>query len=150
MSLLAAREELGEIWRDRDVKKGKRELAALGEFARDLTEFATTGGFDPLVGREEEIDRIVQILLRRTKNNPVLLGEPGVGKTAIVEGLAQRIASGRVPVQLADRRILALDLPLVVAGTKYRGQFRGAPQSDPQGTSREPPRSSSSSTSSTC
>jgi len=123
MSLLAAREELGEIWRDRDVKKGKRELAALGEFARDLTEFATTGGFDPLVGREEEIDRIVQILLRRTKNNPVLLGEPGVGKTAIVEGLAQRIASGRVPVQLADRRILALDLPLVVAGTKYRGQF---------------------------
>ena len=123
MSLLAVRDELGEILRERDVKKGKRELAALGEFARDLTEFAATGGFDPLVGREEEVDRIVQILLRRTKNNPVLLGEPGVGKTAIVEGLAQRIASGRVPVQLADRRILALDLSLVVAGTKYRGQF---------------------------
>ncbi len=123
MSLLAVRDELGEIWRERDLKKGKRELAALGEFARDLTELAATGGFDPLVGREEEVDRIVQILLRRTKNNPVLLGEPGVGKTAIVEGLAQRIASGRVPVQLADRRILALDLSLVVAGTKYRGQF---------------------------
>ncbi|HVN76920.1 MAG TPA: ATP-dependent Clp protease ATP-binding subunit [Thermoanaerobaculaceae bacterium] len=123
MSLLAVRDELGEIWRERDVKKGKRELAALGEFARDLTELAATGGFDPLVGREAEVDRIVQILLRRTKNNPVLLGEPGVGKTAIVEGLAQRIATGRVPVQLAERRILALDLSLVVAGTKYRGQF---------------------------
>jgi ATP-dependent Clp protease ATP-binding subunit ClpC len=123
MSLLSVREELGEIWREREIKKGKRELTALAEFARDLTEFAGSGGFDPLVGREEEVDRIVQILLRRTKNNPVLLGEPGVGKTAIVEGLAQRIANGRVPVQLADRRILALDLSLVVAGTKYRGQF---------------------------
>jgi len=123
MSLLSVREELGEIWREREIKKGKRELTALGEFARDLTEFAASGGFDPLVGREQEVDRIVQILLRRTKNNPVLLGEPGVGKTAIVEGLAQRIATGRVPVQLADRRILALDLSLVVAGTKYRGQF---------------------------
>jgi len=123
VSLVALREELGELWREREVKKGKRELAALAEFARDLTEVAATGGFDPLVGREEEVDRIVQILLRRTKNNPVLLGEPGVGKTAIVEGLAQRIATGRVPVQLAERRILALDLSLVVAGTKYRGQF---------------------------
>jgi ATP-dependent Clp protease ATP-binding subunit ClpC len=123
LSLPAARDELAEIWREREAKKGKRELAALAEFGRDLTEFAATGGFDPLVGREEEVDRIVQILLRRTKNNPVLLGEPGVGKTAIVEGLAQRIASGRVPVQLAERRIVALDLSLVVAGTKYRGQF---------------------------
>ncbi|MFI5142926.1 MAG: ATP-dependent Clp protease ATP-binding subunit [Thermoanaerobaculales bacterium] len=123
VSLVALREELAELWREREVKKGKRELTALAEFARDLTEVAATGGFDPLVGREEEVDRIVQILLRRTKNNPVLLGEPGVGKTAIVEGLAQRIASGRVPVQLAERRILALDLSLVVAGTKYRGQF---------------------------
>jgi len=123
LSLPAARDELAEIWREREAKKGKRELTALAEFGRDLTEFAATGGFDPLVGREEEVDRIVQILLRRTKNNPVLLGEPGVGKTAIVEGLAQRIASGRVPVQLAERRIVALDLSLVVAGTKYRGQF---------------------------
>jgi ATP-dependent Clp protease ATP-binding subunit ClpC len=123
MSLLAVREELGEIWHEREAKKGRRELTALAEFARDLTDVAVSGGFDPLVGREQEVDRIVQILLRRTKNNPVLLGEPGVGKTAIVEGLAQRIATGRVPVQLAERRILALDLSLVVAGTKYRGQF---------------------------
>ena len=123
VTLLAAREELAEVTRDREQRKGKRETSALAEFARDLTEAATTGIFDPLIGREEEVDRIVQVLLRRTKNNPVLLGEPGVGKTAIVEGLAQRIASGRVPVQLADRRILALDLSLVVAGTKYRGQF---------------------------
>ena len=123
VTLLAARDELGEVARERETRKGKRELSALSEFARDLTEAAASGIFDPLVGREEEVDRIVQVLLRRTKNNPVLLGEPGVGKTAIVEGLAQRIASGRVPVQLADRRILALDLSLVVAGTKYRGQF---------------------------
>ena len=123
LSLFAAREELGEVVRERESRKGKREMSLLAEFARDLTEAAASGGFDPLIGREEEIDRVVQILLRRTKNNPVLLGEPGVGKTAIVEGLAQRIASGRVPVQLADRRILALDLSLVVAGTKYRGQF---------------------------
>jgi ATP-dependent Clp protease ATP-binding subunit ClpC len=123
LTLVAMREELADLWREREVKKGKRELAALAEFARDLTDGAAAGGFDPLVGREDEVDRIVQILLRRTKNNPVLLGEPGVGKTAIVEGLAQRIATGRVPVQLAERRILALDLSLVVAGTKYRGQF---------------------------
>jgi ATP-dependent Clp protease ATP-binding subunit ClpC len=123
VTLQSAREELAELARAREARKGKRELATLAEFARDLTEVAATVGFDPLVGREDEVDRIVQILLRRSKNNPVLLGEPGVGKTAIVEGLAQRIATGRVPIQLANRRILALDLSLVVAGTKYRGQF---------------------------
>lgn len=123
ITLFAAREELAEISQERDLRRGKKELHALSEFARDLTEFAASGAFDPLVGREGEVDRIVQILLRRSKNNPVLLGEPGVGKTAIVEGLAQRIVSGRVPIQLADRRIMALDLTLVVAGTKYRGQF---------------------------
>jgi len=123
VTLVAAREELTDLLRERETRRSKRELASLAEFTRDLTEAAAAGGFDPLVGREEEVDRIVQILVRRSKNNPVLLGEPGVGKTAIVEGLAQRIASGRVPVQLADRRILALDLSLVVAGTKYRGQF---------------------------
>ncbi len=78
---------------------------------------------DPLVGRDQELERVVQILCRRTKNNPVLIGEPGVGKTAIVEGLAQRIADGEVPSFLADKRILGLDLSLIVAGTKYRGQF---------------------------
>jgi ATP-dependent Clp protease ATP-binding subunit ClpC len=101
----------------------KKETPHLAEFSRDLTEAAVQGQLDPLVGRENEIERVVQILCRRTKNNPVLIGEPGVGKTAIVEGLAQRIMSGEVPPFLADKRILALDLSLVVAGTKYRGQF---------------------------
>ncbi|MCP3859440.1 MAG: ATP-dependent Clp protease ATP-binding subunit, partial [Phycisphaeraceae bacterium] len=93
------------------------------EYSRDLTQVASEGGFDPLIGREQEVERMVQILSRRTKNNPLLLGESGVGKTAIVEGLASRIVDGSVPMLLADRRILALDLSLLVAGTKYRGQF---------------------------
>ncbi len=123
MTLQAVRDQLAELLREKEQSKGKKELPAITEFSRDLTDFAASGSFDPLVGRQDEVDRIIQILLRRTKSNPVLLGEPGVGKTAIVEGLAQRIVSGRVPVQLADRRIVALDLSLVVAGTKYRGQF---------------------------
>jgi ATP-dependent Clp protease ATP-binding subunit ClpC len=93
------------------------------EFSRDLTEDAANDKLDPLVGREAEIERLIQILCRRTKNNPVLIGEPGVGKTAIVEGLAQRIISGDVPSFLENKRILSLDLSLIVAGTKYRGQF---------------------------
>jgi ATP-dependent Clp protease ATP-binding subunit ClpC len=101
----------------------KKETPHLAEFSRDLTEAALQSLLDPLVGRANEIERVVQILCRRTKNNPVLIGEPGVGKTAIVEGLAQRIMSGDVPSFLAEKRILALDLSLVVAGTKYRGQF---------------------------
>ena len=102
---------------------GPKETPNLLEFCRDLTEAALEGKIDPLVGREDEIDRVLQILCRRTKNNPVLIGEPGVGKTAIVEGLAHRIVAGDIPPFLADKRILALDLSLVVAGTKYRGQF---------------------------
>jgi ATP-dependent Clp protease ATP-binding subunit ClpC len=96
---------------------------ALNAFGRDLTEMAKKGELDPVIGRANEIERVVQILCRRTKNNPVLLGEAGVGKTAIVEGLAQSIADGTVPQLLADKKVVTLDLALMVAGTKYRGQF---------------------------
>ena len=100
-----------------------QELGALRAFGRDLTALAERGGLDPVIGRENEISRVIQILCRRTKNNPVLIGEAGVGKTAILEGLAQRIAAGDVPEILAGKKVFALDLPLMVAGTKYRGQF---------------------------
>ncbi len=103
--------------------KEEKEGKTLEEYTRDLTEAARDGKLDPVIGREEEIQRVIQILSRRTKNNPVLIGEPGVGKTAIAEGLAQRIVMADVPEELLDKRILSLDLSGMVAGTKYRGEF---------------------------
>ena len=105
------------------TKGGKSKTPALDSFGRDLTHLAREGKLDPVIGREQEIERAIQILCRRTKNNPVLLGEAGVGKTAIVEGFAQRVIEGNVPELLCDRRIVVLDLAMMVAGTKYRGQF---------------------------
>ena len=103
--------------------KGSTKTPTLDEFGNNLTQLATEAKLDPVVGRHNEIDRVIQILGRRTKNNPVLIGEPGVGKTAIAEGLAQRIQQGDIPDILEDKRVLTLDIGLLVAGTKYRGEF---------------------------
>ncbi len=123
LRLNQVREEVARSTSEKQSTSRSKESSMLTEFSRDLTQVALDGTLDPLIGRDFELDRVIQILCRRTKNNPVLIGEPGVGKTAIVEGLAQKIADGDVPSFLADKRILALDLSLIVAGTKYRGQF---------------------------
>ncbi len=115
--------ETAEVGSGASTNKGNLKTATLDEFGTNLTKLASESKLDPVVGRHSEIDRVVQILGRRTKNNPVLIGEPGVGKTAIAEGLAQRIQNGDIPDILEDKRVLTLDIGLLVAGTKYRGEF---------------------------
>src|SRR5215216_5766326 len=123
LNLLGAGVETEEPAQEKQSSKGKSKTPALDSFGRDLTELAREGQLDPVIGRKNEIQRVIQILCRRQKNNPVLLGEAGVGKTAIVEGLAQMIVGNTVPEILHDRRLVVLDLAMMVAGTKYRGQF---------------------------
>ena len=105
------------------VPNEEAQQPALERFGRDLTDLASKGKLDPVIGRDEEIRRVIQVLSRRTKNNPVLIGQPGVGKTAIVDGLAQRIFSGDVPEGLKHKRVIVLDIGALVAGAKVRGEF---------------------------
>src|SRR6476646_4554960 len=123
LRLSTIREELARSQSEKVASARPKESSLLAEFSRDLTQAAMDNTLDPLIGRDYELERVVQILCRRTKNNPVLIGEPGVRKTAIVEGLAQRITSGDVPEGLRDRRVWALDVGALRAGSKYRREF---------------------------
>jgi ATP-dependent Clp protease ATP-binding subunit ClpC len=123
VDLEEVRHELAGILRQNSAVTRESKTPTLDEFGRDLTLMSQNGALDPVIGRDDEIERVIQILTRRTKNNPVLIGEAGVGKTAVVEGLAQQITKKMVPGILYDKRLISLDLGLLVAGTKYRGQF---------------------------
>src|SRR5690606_582290 len=138
MRLATVREDIVQLLNEKTTLTRVKETPLLAEFSRDLTDAAMKNLLDPLVGREKEIERVQQVLCRRTKNNAVLIGEPGVGKTAIVEGLAQKIVYGDVPHFLADKRILALDISLIVAGTKYHGQYEERLQAITKGLTENP------------
>lgn len=118
-------DQLEEIGSEEEQTETEQEAeeSVLEKFGRDMTKVAEDGGFDPMIGREDVVERLVQILSRRTKNNPVLIGDPGVGKTAVIEGLAQRIADGHIPMNLKHKRIISVDLVGMISGTKFRGDF---------------------------
>jgi len=123
MIILKITDQMDSVRTAKTADMSKSKQSALSEFGRNLTDIVSSGSLDPIIGREKEIRRLIQILSRRTKNNPILVGEPGIGKTSIVEGLAFSIINENVPHDLLNKSIVSLDLGSVIAGTKYRGQF---------------------------